>query len=128
MGQVEHYMEFGKRFYGDFYFRKGLKGWRRDMFREFLSILSYGRNPTDIKRVVACVLYEVAQLRVQLRDTKDELKEKGKRQSSRRGEQEFIKFRTSCLPIQGSIKMLSDEIEYMEDLARNYLFLSLKRK
>jgi hypothetical protein len=124
----ESYTDFGKRFYGDLYSREGLKGWRRVMFREFLAILSFGRNPTDLKRVAACVMYHAAQLRVQLRTIEDELKEKGKEQPSQRGTQEFIDFRTSCLPLQGSIQMLSDEIVDMEALARSYLPLSLERR
>jgi hypothetical protein len=128
--KFENYMEFGGRFYGCFYSRKGLKRWRRDMFREFPLILNFGKNPknpTDLKRVAACVMHHVAQLRVQLRAAEDELKEKGVHVPLK-GTQEFIEFRTSCLPIQGSIKMLSDEIKDMEDLARSYLPLSLERK
>jgi hypothetical protein len=125
--KFENYMEFGGRFYGCFYSRKGLKRWRRDMFREFPLIL-IGKNPTDLKRVAACVVHHVAQLRVQLRAAEDELKEKGKEQPSQRGTQEFIDFRTSCLPLQGSIQMLSDEIVDMEALARSYLPLSLERR
>jgi len=64
--KVETFIEFGQRFYRGLS-KKDCKGFQKDFFCDFFFIIS-GRhkNVTHLKRIHACILYQVAQLRMQL--------------------------------------------------------------
>jgi hypothetical protein len=120
------YVDLGREFYPDemdAFSMSCMHGWGvRHFFMRFLLISSgFRKNPADRKRVVACQLWRITELRRQFDAVMKKLEMHAMHTKPRRGTPEFVFYLNKGLVLQGTARMLQEEIKLIEAVMSNHI-------